>query len=594
MKKIILSLVSVLCLLSSAVTLAASSEPLAMEKAFQMTATAQDAHTLSVKFKIAPQYYLYKNHFRFQLDNPSDGTLGKAKLPVAIKKHVEDLGVFDVYTDLVQINLPLNTNSAPKTMDLMITYQGCSDNGYCYPPTTQKVTLDLTKGFGHYVSGKTVETPMIEEPPLTEQDEITSLLSDGGLWTILISFFGFGILLAFTPCVLPMVPILSSIIVGQKGQIKTGRAFSLSLTYVLAMSTTYAIAGLLVGYVGGSLQAAFQQPWIIVLASLIFVALALSLFGFYEIRLPSRLQNRLNNLSNQQKGGSFVGAAAMGSLASLIVSPCVTPALVGALGYIAGTGDALIGGIALFTLGLGMGTPLMIIGTAGGKLLPKAGTWMSTVSNVFGIMMLAMAIWMLDRILPGSVILVLWGTLAVICAVFLGVFSASNDNKERVFRGIATVLLLQGGLLLVGASLGNTDPLKPLEGLYVSRGSSTYLPENYYETIKKVDEVKEHVKQSDKIVMLDFTADWCTACKIMEKNVFKNPEITPLLDHFKILKANVTHNDSLDKELQQHYGIVAPPTVVFIKPNGEEITEHRIVGEMSPKAFREHLEQMMG
>lgn len=588
LKKVLLSLIL------SVVTLSAmasdNNEPLSMDQAFRFSATAKDDETLIARFEIHPGYYLYKERIHFKLQHPEQGRISPAMFPIGMKKDIEDLGVYEVFSKTAIIGIPFKPDEHTDKVQLLATYQGCSEDGYCYPPITKLVSVDIKSNLGTYVSGETIDdydaNPM---PDDEDEDEITSLLEKQKLFTILLSFFGFGLLLSFTPCVLPMIPILSGIIVGHKDKLHTRKAFFLSLSYVLSMSLTYAVAGLVAGYIGGSVQALLQQPWILLLSSLVFVALAFSLFGYYEISLPQRWQNKLTGISNQQKRGSYVSAAIMGCLATLIISPCVTPALVGALGYIGQTGDATLGGLALFTLGLGSGVPLLIIGTAGGKVLPKAGAWMNSIRNVLGVMMLGMAIWILSRVLPGQVVMILWAALLVISSVFLGIFkSEMKNNLQRIWKGVATMALFYGCLLLVGAAMGNEDPLKPLYGFHYAQTDLLK-----FTAVENVDDVQRQVTSSPKLTMLDFYADWCVSCQIMEKQTFSNPKVQAMLHNFKLLKANVTRNDKMNKSLQNHYGVIAPPTILFFDENGKEMKSMRIVGEKPPEEFLAHLVKMI-
>ena len=404
-----LLIVVLISLSSFSIFAADQNKPMPGEKAFEFTIKAINADTMVAEWTIAPDHYLYRDRIYFSLKDHTQGVLGNPILPEGTVKQDEYLGQTTVYHNHATISVPIMAHTKDP-IQLLISYQGCSAGGYCYPPITKLVDLDMQNNFGIALKGTTVENTSPEEPvaAFSDQDEIDVLLTSHAYISIILSFLGFGILLAFTPCVLPMVPILSGIIVGQKN-LHTWKAFRLSLAYVLSMSFTYAIAGLLVGAVGGSIQVIFQQTWIIVLSSLIFVALALSFFGFYDIKLPDRFETWLTQISNHQKRGSYFGVIVMGCLATLILSPCVTPALVAALGYIGDTGDAMLGSIALFSLGFGMGIPLIVIGTVGGKFMPKAGPWMDATKAVFGVVMIGMAIYMLSRILPPAITLLLWG-----------------------------------------------------------------------------------------------------------------------------------------------------------------------------------------
>lgn len=577
-------------------------EPLSMDQGFQFSARVLDSKTIIAEWQMAPGYFLYRDKLVIQPVN-TQTKLGKLLYPPSIKKVEPEFGSFQVYKDKVSISVPVIAAKDGK-VDLQVRYQGCSDGGFCYPPTTKTISLDL-----HHVAPllQTVKPaaphtePLalaLDNSPISEQDKVTQILSGGHIFTIVASFLGFGLLLAFTPCVLPMIPILSGIIVGQKNRLTTSKAFSLSLTYVLSMSFTYAIAGILIGYVGGSIQAAFQKTWLLVSFSCFFVLLALSFFGFYELQLPGRLQNYLTGLSNRQRSGSYIGVALMGCIATLIVSPCVTPALVGALGYIGKTGDALLGGSALFALGFGMGIPLLLIGTAGGKLLPKAGAWMDTIKTLFGVLLLAMAIWIIDRVIPATVSLFLWACLLIIAANLMGLFAPRQaSNGSLLIRSLAIVIFSYGILMLIGAAMGNSNPFEPLQfGLSQATQSQFSEAQQQFKHIANTSELKNEfnsAKTQNKIVMLDFYAKWCTSCKMMENHAFKNPEVLKVLNNFVTLKADVTQNDQDAQKLEQQFRVVAPPTFLFFDNTGKELREFRIVGEMTPEKFLEHLQSVL-
>lgn len=573
-----------------------SVKPLTGEKAFEFSIKATNSETIVADWNIAPGHYLYRDRIYFSLKDHNQGVLGNPILPSGTVKEDEYMGKTTVYSNQISISVPIMTHTKDP-IQLLVSYQGCSTGGYCYPPITKLVELNMQNNFGHALKGTTVEDTAPEEPvaPYSDQDEIQDLLASHAVITILLTFLGIGILLAFTPCVLPMIPIITTIIVGQKN-IHTWRGFRLSLVYVLSMSLTYALAGLLVGAAGGSIQVVFQQPWIIVLSAIIFVALALSFFGFYDIKLPEKFENSLMKISNHQKSGSYIGVAVMGCLATLILSPCVTPALVGALGYIGDTGDALLGSVALFSLGFGMGLPLIAIGTAGGKILPKAGNWMESIKAFFGVLMLAMAIYMLSRILPSTIILILWGALLVIVSMFLGTFTPVSENKwARMRKGTGILMLVYGVMMLVGAGFGNDDPIRPLANLghpNITLGSTS----NKVDTVKNLTDVRRELAKSrakGKVLLLDFYADWCTSCSSMEKYTFQDPEVAKLLREFTFVRADVTHNDSTDKALETYFNVIAPPTILFFGPECRELKQYRVVGEMNAKKFKALLEMIL-
>ncbi len=584
--------------------LGATHEPLTMDQGFKFAAKVKDKQTVIAQWQIAPGHFLYRKHLQISAES-SNIKLGKPLYPQGVIKNEPGFGSFEVYQEKVNIPIPILKAKGNK-VTLAVHYQGCSEEGYCYPPTEKKVTLDLTQPDPSIKNltqpiGKTFDVattlPDIKDlsAPSSAQDKVSKVLSSGHFFTTIITFLGFGVLLAFTPCVLPMLPILSGIIVGQRREhLTTLKAFSLSLIYVISMSLTYAIAGILIGYAGGSIQAIFQKPWLLTSFSLMFVALALSFFGLYELKLPQFLQSFLSKVSNNQRNGSYLGVAIMGCLATLIVSPCVTPALVGALGYIGKTGNAALGGTALFALGLGMGIPLLLICTAGSKLLPKAGIWMDRVKYVFGIILLAMAIWIIDRILPGPITLTLWAGLLIFAASAMGLFSAPNQKiASRFNHGLSAIFFIYGVILLIGAAMGHNNPLQPL---YIPKALiANAQNENVTTHFKSVADEKEvnnainDAKGKNKIVMLDFYAKWCISCKLMENNTFNHPEVVKALENFVTLKADVTENDKIAKNLEQKFQVIAPPTFLFFDATGKELEKYRIVGEMGPKEFLAHL-----
>ncbi|HEY0634378.1 MAG TPA: protein-disulfide reductase DsbD, partial [Gammaproteobacteria bacterium] len=421
---------------------AAQDELLEADQAFQASAIALDGQTLQINWVIAPGYYLYRDRLKFELLDAEGITLGAPQIPQGEEKEDEFFGRIQVFHNSVEVRLPLTrTATAPTALTLQLGYQGCAELGVCYPPIKQKLAIDLP------AAGVAVEGKPSGAAPQSEQDSLAASLKSGDTLATLLLFFGLGLLLAFTPCVFPMIPILSSIIVGHGEKITTRKAFTLSLVYVLAMALTYTVAGVIAGLFGANLQAAFQNPWILGSFSALFVLLALSMFGFYELQLPSALQSKLSEISNKQQGGHLAGVAIMGLLSALIVGPCVAPPLMGALIYIGQTGDAVLGGLALFALSLGMGAPLIAIGTSAGKLLPRAGGWMDAVKAVFGVLMLAVAIWMLERILPPIIIMVLWGLLLIVSAIYMGAIDAVGETASgwrKLWQGLGLALLVWG------------------------------------------------------------------------------------------------------------------------------------------------------
>jgi len=413
---------------------------------------------------------------------------------------------------------------------------------------------------------------------------------------VLVTFAGFGLLLAFTPCVLPMVPILSGIIAGQGKDVTTRKAFALSLTYVLGMALTYTAAGAAFGAMGGQIQAALQKPWIIVGVAGLFVALAMSMFGFYEIQVPAVLQTRLAAVSNRQKAGTFVGTAIMGVLSALIVTTCVAPPLVASMTVIAKAGDVTRGALALFAMSIGMGIPLLVVGTSAGRLLPKAGAWMDRVKAGFGFMMLGLAIWMLERILPGPITMAMWAILVFMAGIFLGAFQPLAENAtppQKLAKGTGLLAALYGAAIMLGALNGQQNPLQPLRFGMTERA----VAELEFKRIKSVDDLDRELQQaaaSGRTVMLDFYADWCVSCKEMEHYTFTDTTVQSRLNDTLLLQADVTANDELDQALLQRFGIFGPPTIMFFDQRGHERTNYRVVGFMPAPEFSAHVVAAFG
>jgi thiol:disulfide interchange protein DsbD len=585
--------------------LSGEEEILEPDQAFRFDAIVEDGNTLLARWAIAPKHYLYKDKFRFTLSDSDGVTLGQPQLPKGEEKDDEFFGRIEVYHDLIEARLPLErSNLKPTAVTLKVSYQGCAEAGICYPPQKQAIALQLPAGSagatGTSGAAAAATAPATaDSAPLSEQDRLAAALAGGDTaWTILL-FFVAGLLLAFTPCVFPMIPILSSIIVGQGESITMRKAFTLSLVYVLAMALTYTVAGVIAGLFGANLQAAFQDPWILGSFAAVFVALSFSMFGFYELQLPASLQSKLTEVSNRQQGGTLAGVAIMGLLSALIVGPCVAPPLMGALIYIGQTGDPYLGGAALFALSLGMGAPLVAIGTAGGKYLPRAGGWMDAVKAVFGVLLLAVAIWMLERILPASITLLLWALLLIVSAVYMGALDAIKEGASgwrKLWKGLGLVLLLQGALMLVGLAAGNTDPLQPLKGIGFGGGVTMQQQHLSFKTVKTIEELEREVAAASaqgKSVMLDFYADWCISCKEFEKYTFSDPQVLAALDNTVALQADVTANDQADQALLKRFNLIGPPGIIFYDAQGNELSAHRVVGFMPAEEFAAHIRRAL-
>ncbi len=564
------------------------------EQAFVLTLDAE-ADRAVARWRIAEGYYLYRKQFAFALRDADGVSLGEARFPPGVDKVDESFGHSEVYYDEAAIELPLSRSGggAAQAVTLEVRYQGCADAGLCYPPITKNLPLSLPAAGGAVAAAAPGNNA---GGFVSEQDRYALSLQDGNRFLTLLSFFGVGILLAFTPCVFPMLPILSTLIVGQGAAVTTRKAFSLSLAYVLAMAVTYTAAGVLAGLFGANLQAAFQNPWIIGSFSALFVVLALSMFGFYNLQLPASLQTKLSELSNQQKGGTLIGAAVMGLLSALIVGPCVAAPLAGALIYIGQTGDAVLGGLALFAMSMGMGAPLLAVGTSAGKWLPKISGWMNTIKAVFGVMLLALAIWMLERILPGPLSLVLWGVLFIVSAVYMGAFDRLLPDAtgwRKLWKGSGLVFMLYGALLLVGAAGGGSDMLQPLRGASFA-ASSAGAGQSHglrFTRVKGLDGLQQALRSAEgKTVMLDFYADWCVSCKEMERDTFSDAKVQAALSGTVLLQADVTANDAADQTLLKHFGLFGPPSIIFFDGNGAERRPYRLVGYLAPDAFAQHVQ----
>jgi thiol:disulfide interchange protein DsbD len=568
-------------------------ELLPPEQAFQFLASVKDAQTLRVDWRIADGYYLYREKIRLELIDATGARLGTYDIPRGTPEYDEAFGQVETFHGELGFDLPLiRSNPSAHAVTLQAKFQGCADRGVCYPPMNQEISLDLPAALQNaaLVQSAPPADYAVAPPVLSEQDRIVQSLRQDTLWMTLLSFFGFGLLLAFTPCVFPMIPILSGIIVGHGNRITTGRAFLLSLSYVVASAATYTVFGILAALFGSNLQTTFQQPWIIALFSAVFVLLSLSMFDFYHLELPKSLQVKLHNSSERHRDGSLWGAAIMGSLSSLVVGPCVAAPLAGALIYIGQTGDAVLGGSALFTMGLGMGVPLLLLGASAGKLLPKAGNWLNSTKAVFGVIMLAVAVWMLERILPAPVTMLLWAMLLIIPAIYLSAIDPLPEQASgwrKLWKGVGLIMLSYGVLVLIGFSIGNTNPLQPLHGL----GMNTLQASNQgiaFERVSSVTELETRIRQAQarhQPVMLDFYADWCTSCKEMEAYTFTDSKVKQALADFVLLQADVTKNSDDDKALLAKFNLIGPPGVLFFGVDGQEDPSLRVIGYQDADTF---------
>ena len=552
------------------------------EEAFKHSFEQTDDKVI-IKLKLGEEIYLYDEKLKVLITKPEKMDISKdVNLPKPVEYHE-----FIVHFDDLNLEVPfslLKEKFDSQTYDIQLQFQGCSTAGLCYAPMKENYTLSL-KGSSTINVQPVIDNKIeVQDNTLNESDTITNTLKDGSIVLVLATFFGFGLLLSFTPCVFPMIPILSSIIVnaGQKEEMTAAKGFFLSLVYVFFMALAYTIAGVLAGLFGANLQVALQNPYVLVVFAAIFVALAFSMFGYFKIELPQSLQNKINKTTDGKEKKGVVGIAVMGFLSALIVGPCVAPPLAGALVYIGQTGDAFLGGAALFVMSMGMGMPLLLIGLGAGKFMPKPGGWMDSVSKIFGIVMLAIAIWMLDRVLEPIIVMYLWALLFIGTALYLKIY------EHIMAKVITTVILIYGILVFVGAVSGATNVLNPLEKFSGQTGvTQSVSSELQWKKVKNLAQLDAAIKASSKPVMLDFYADWCVSCKELEGITFKDQAVIAKLKTFTLLKADVTKNTQDDKDMQKEYGIFGPPGLIFWNTDNQEVKASKIIGYKNPKEFLE-------
>jgi len=563
------------------------------EQAFRFSAAQIDGQTVEVKFAIADGYYMYRERFAVASDPatvmlmPPDMPAGKVKFDETFNKDVE------TYRHDVAFRVKAQNATAPFT--LIVTSQGCADQGLCYPPMKSRFMVESA-------------TALPGEPTASGNDassgdaldRIASTLGSGNLGAIAALFFGLGLLLTFTPCVLPMLPILSAIVVGEHAT--RSRAAIVSGAYVLGMAVVYTVVGVAAGLAGQGLQAALQNAWVLGAFAVLMVALSLSMFGLYELQLPAAWRDHLTKASSKHGGGEIVGAVVMGALSALIVSPCVTPALAGALAYIAQTGNAAIGGMALFAMSIGMGVPLVLVGVGAGNLLPRAGHWLIVTKAVFGFILLAVALWILQPVLPVWAVMVAWGVLLIGAAVFLRTFDSLPDgagNVQRLGKAAGVLFALAGAAQLVGVAAGGRDPLQPLSGLIRASAGTSAQAEAHGVTfmrVKSIAELDDEVRNasaSGRAVMLDFYADWCVSCKEMERLTFTDARVRKALADVVLLQADVTANNADDQALLKRFGLFGPPGTIFFDSQGREL-KARVVGFERADTFLESLRRAIG
>ncbi|MGE4418978.1 MAG: protein-disulfide reductase DsbD [Sulfurimonas sp.] len=587
MKKLLLLLVSSILLFG------AQPKFLMPEEAFNPAAKLNDKMQIEATIELGKDIYLYEDALKFEIKNQSGIRIKDVKKPKSVEHH----------GDMVYLESPIFIISLEKetevnglvSVEFELSYQGCSEQGLCYEPYTETFVFEvdsakLADSLSKEKSGKEkIEVNIEVKKELSESDSIADTIKEGSIALVLLTFLGFGLLLALTPCTFPMIPIISGIIISQGEGITTKRAFMLSLVYVLAMAVAYTIAGVLAGLFGSNLQAALQAPWAIYTFSAIFVALAFSMFGFYELKLPDSFVSKISSNHHTNRGG-YIGVAVMGFLSALIVGPCVAAPLAGALVYIGQTGDALLGGAALFAMSMGMGVPLILVGVSAGKFMPKPGAWMTMVSAIFGVMMLGVAIWMLERVLDSYIIMLLYSILGIGFAVYFGAF----EKDAHTFRkSTAIIVFIYSLSLFIGVLGGSNSMTKPLEFLKPSISISSDAALSSHLKFEKITSIKELDKileaNRGKKIMLDFSAEWCAVCKELDKKTFSNEAVKEKLGEYVLIQADVTQNSKEQKELSKKYGVFGPPVLIFFDKELHVIESKTIVGFIEPEKFLEHL-----
>jgi thiol:disulfide interchange protein DsbD len=577
-----------------------SSDFLPVDEAFRLYVEPIDGNTVEVAFQITPGHYLYKDKISVRAESDV-ARAGQLDLPPGEMKNDEFFGEMEVYHDDVFARVPI-ARATPDAMDLDVAvgYQGCADAGLCYPPQIRNFTVSLPAASA---VAALPAAPRASAAPASEQGMLAAVITERSLAAVIGIFFVSGLLLAFTPCVLPMVPILSGIIAGEGDDVSPARGFGLAFSYVMGMAIVYTGAGIAAAAIGVQLQAVFNAPWVLTVFAGLFVLLALSMFGMFDLQMPSAVQSRLAAVSGQQKSGTVIGAFVMGALSSLIVTACVAPPLVAALTVIGQTGDMLRGGSALFAMSMGMGAPLLLVGASAGKLLPKAGPWMVAVKNAFGFLMLGLAIWMLSRILPGEITLALWGVLVFMAGVYLGgltTLTPEAPGSAKIGKGFGLIAVFYGAVMLLGSMSGGDDPLQPLARLGAGAGGGGAAIEEHeleFVRIKTVDDLDRALASASaqgRTAMLDFYADWCVSCKEMEKYTFTDKSVQDTLANTVLLQADVTANDEQDQELLQRFGVFGPPTIIFFGTDGQPRDGYEVVGYMKAADFAAHVQRAFG
>jgi len=587
-----------LILLLAVSCLARGAEPELLEpdRAFRFSAQLKDARSIEVSYRIAPGYYLYRDKFRFTV-SPAAAKVGAAQLPAGRKHRDEFFGEVETYRGDLRIVLPLELDGAfPPALTLTALSQGCADVGVCYVPHEQKAELRLAAAGGAPGAGSLGQLFGLQQGASGADDTRIAQVFEGGFWLVIAFFFGCGLLLSLTPCVLPMVPILSGVIAGAGGTVTRTKGFLLAAVYVLGMAITYAVAGVVAGLSGAMLSATLQSPWVLGAFAAVFVALAGAMFGFYELQLPVALQSRLAEASNRLHGGHLAGVFSMGVLAALIIGPCVAAPLAGALLYIGQSRDVVLGGSALFVMALGMGVPLLAVGASAGALLPRAGPWMATVNRFLGSLLLAVAIYLVSPFLAISTQMFLWAALLIVTAIFLRAIDPLPPDAHgflRFAKGLGIIALMAGVAYLVGAFAGSRDLLQPLSGLRVAAGGGVHV-ETPFVRVASGAELDARIRDAaGRPVMLDFYADWCISCKEMERFTFSDERVRARFRDMVLLQADVTANNADHGALLKRFRLFGPPGIVFFDREGREIQGLRVIGYQNADRFVGTLDQAL-
>lgn len=569
---------------------------LAPDVAFKLNLSVIDAETIRASFIIAPDHYLYRERMKFETE-ATGSKIAAVSLPASVSKQDATFGKQEVYHHDFNADIRLSEISSNQ-VTINATYQGCSEKGLCYAPIKKQFKLDLNATTLTMATTAGDSSTPAETAAAADGDSDTArLLKTGNIWLIIAGFFVAGLFLSFTPCNYPMIPILSSIIVGsQSRQAKPSKlhAFGLSVAYVLGMALTYTAAGIAAALSGDLISQSLQNSWVLGATAILFVALALSMFGFYELKLPTSFESKMLNASNKLKGGEFFGVFIMGAISALIVSPCISAPLSGALIVIGQTHNVFLGGVGLFALAIGMGVPLLLIGASAGGLLPKTGNWMNAVRNFFGVLMLGMAIWLISPVIAVSAQLALWAALLIVTAVYLNALdnlAAHANNLAKFFKGIAVIMLIVGVALLIGALSGAKSAFQPLSGIggaVISSSASTHTASALnFTRISSLAELEQKLAATNgQPVMLDFYADWCVACKELEQFTFNDLKVQNLLKGTTLLQVDVTANSTADKALLKRFALYGPPGIVFFNAKGQEMHTLKTVGFQNAERFQ--------